>query len=106
MNCWLAQFSDTPCDGQLVKVHLLPRQLLKREAPDRAQELIEDPRSWVPACGGPCGNAGHHGQLDHSRTLRVPRHMLPLGVEEVADELRLSYWLDREYGVQQAWGAA
>jgi hypothetical protein len=106
MNCWLAQFSDTPCEGQLVKAHLLPRSLLKREARERADELINDPRSYVIACGGPTGIGGHHGQLDHSRILRIPRHMLPAGVEELAEELRLGYWLDREYGVEQTWDAA
>jgi hypothetical protein len=28
--CWLSRFSDEPCDGQIVKCHLIPQQKLKR----------------------------------------------------------------------------
>lgn len=96
-RCFLARFSDRPCDGRLIKAHLLPRQLLKREGGAAA---IADPRSYVMACGGPMGNGGHHGMLDQRgcRPLRVPRYALPPGVAELADELGLSWWLDREYG--------
>jgi hypothetical protein len=48
-GCWLADFSDKPCNGRLVKVHLIPRQLLKREG---SKEAVDDPRSYVLACGG------------------------------------------------------
>lgn len=92
--CFLAEFSDKPCDGRLVKAHLLPRQLLKRE---HVEHAITDPRSWVWACGGPMGNAGHHGMLDTSRTLRVPRDRIPRVTEDLAKELGLTWWLDREY---------
>lgn len=106
MRCFLAQFASTPCDGQLVRAHLLPRQLLKRHVPDRAAELIQDPRSWVPACGGITGCSGHHGAYDFARTLRIPRHMLPPGVEELAEELNLVWWLDRSFGIERTWDAA
>ena len=43
------------------------------------------------------GNAGHHGMLDASRTLRVPRDRIPAGTEHLAAELGLTWWLDREY---------
>lgn len=69
-----------PCDGRLVRTHLIPRQLIGRvvDAP-RFAEVVDDPRSFVIACGGPLGNAGHHGHLDSSRRLRVPRDRIPQG---------------------------
>lgn len=121
-TCFLAQFSDRPCEGRLVRVHLIPQQLLKRELP-RGVEWVDDewrpvaragrtkgavyrsvralcgdPRSFVPGCGGPMGDSGHHGHLDRARTLRIPRDALPPELEEFAAELRLEWWLEREYG--------
>jgi hypothetical protein len=117
-----------PCDGALIRAHLVPRQLLKREFPEgvamfdgewisvrelrrrvtpegRAnyrtrtlRDLCDDERSWVPCCGGPLGPGGHHGQLDQSRHLRIPRADLPADVEEFAAELGLTWWIEREYG--------
>jgi hypothetical protein len=63
-DCWLAQFSTKPCEGRLIRAHLIPRQLLKREG---HPEAIDDPRSSVWSCGGIMGNAGHHGMFDASR---------------------------------------
>lgn len=98
-RCFLAPFSDKPCDGRLVRVHLISRSLLKRNlSPADALRAINDPRSWVWGCGGPMGNGGHHGMLDHSKTLRVPRLALPLGTEALAIETHLAWWLDRHYG--------
>lgn len=109
------------CDGVLVRAHLIPRQLLKREFPHGAllddgrwrkatryedrydlpyrssAELAADPRSWVPCCGGPQGNGGHHGQLDFSRTLRITGQQLPAAVTEFATQLGLMWWIEREY---------
>lgn len=93
--CQLAPFSHDRCDGRLVRVHLLPRQLLKRNG---YADLVDDPRTWVVGCGGIMGNAGHHGQLDQSRTLRIPREAIPAETEALAEELGLSWWLGREYG--------
>ncbi len=107
-----------PCDGALIRAHLIPRQLLKREYPygmvvvdgvrERAlrrerptrtlRELCEDENGWVPCCGGSMGCSGHHGMLDYSRTLRIPRDRLPAAVEQFAAELGLAWFLDREYG--------
>jgi hypothetical protein len=81
------------CSGRLVKVHLLPRQLLKRYGGKPG-----DKRSWVWACGGIMGQSGHHGALDSSRRLRIPRAALPTEVEQLAEELGLAWWLEREYG--------
>lgn len=94
--CFLAQFRpDVPCEGRLVRAHLVPRQLLKREGFDA---LVPDPRTWVWACGGITGSCGHHGLLDYSRTLRIPRAALPAELEDVCEEMGLSWWLEREYG--------
>lgn len=115
-RCFLAQFSERPCEGRLVRAHLVRQQVIQRELLDargqvnellgaqgkgrlpRSHDLRWDSRTWVWACGGPTGNGGHHGMLDHSRTLRVPRAALPEDVEEFAAEFGLGWWLDREYG--------
>lgn len=94
--CFFASLPGAgPCDGRLVKCHLIPRQLLKRKGGNP-----KDPRSFVLGCGGPMGLSGHHGRLDTRgcNPLRIPRHRLPAGVEELAQELALVWWLDREYG--------
>lgn len=97
--CFLARYGQmelgepmTPCEGRLIKAHILPRQLLKRHGGDP-----KDPRSFVFACGGIVGNAGHHGHLDSSRRLRLPRHAIPAGTQQMAEELGLVWWLDRTY---------
>lgn len=96
--CWAAFYvpGAGPCDGREVRAHLIPKQLLKREGLDPW-----DSRVWVLMCGGPTGVGGHHGQLDYSRTLRIPREAIPAPVEEFAVEHDLSWWLDREYGARQ-----
>lgn len=119
-ECFLAAYGVhergpmPPCDGALVRCHLLPRQLLKRtwrevhhgsrrqkrrELPWRhLEDLLVDPATWVPGCGGPSGAGGHHGMLDVARTLRIPRGALPDATEEAARTLGLVAWLEREYG--------
>lgn len=103
-GCWFVQIPGAgSCDGALVRCHLLPKQLLRRRFPHGFQgrslaQLQADPRSWVWGCGGTMGDGGHHGRLDTSRKLKIPRVMLPAGVEEMAAELALTWWLDREYG--------
>lgn len=94
--CFLAAFSDRPCDGRLIRAHLIPKQLLKRHGVDPWDE-----RSWVPACGGLTGCSGHHGALDVARTLRVPREALPACIEELAADAGLGWWLDRTYGEKE-----
>jgi hypothetical protein len=104
-----------PCDGALIRAHLIPRQKIKQavrgnhyfpeshkvsavEQQQRAiRDWLDDPRSWVPCCGGPMGLSGHHGMLDVSRKLRISRDVLPAAVEEFAAELGLMWWLDRTY---------
>lgn len=100
MMCFLAQFApETVCEGRLIRAHLLPRSLLKREfGKTLGKKLAEDPRSFVLACGGSMGNSGHHGAFDTARTLRVPRSAIPYGTEVMARELGLDWYLEREYG--------
>jgi hypothetical protein len=81
----------TPCFGKLVRVHLIPRRMLP-------VALHADRRGWVLGCGGIVGTTGHHGMLDYSRTLRIPRAAIPNCTEDLAHELGLVWWLDREYG--------
>jgi hypothetical protein len=78
----------------LVKAHLIRRQVMEKEG---HADRVWDPGAWVWACGGPMGNAGHHGMLDHSRTLRIHLTELPVETIELAIELGLDWWLDREY---------
>jgi len=101
--CWLGAFGQMehgdpmpPCSGPLIRAHLIPKQTLKREHADPM-----DPRSWVWACGGIAGNGGHHGALDHSRSLRLPRGSLPPGVEELAAEIGLEWYLDKTFGERE-----
>lgn len=99
-KCWFASLPGAgPCDGKLRKCHLIPAQTIKREV---GKAHVWDPRVWVWGCGGPMGISGHHGQLDSSRTLRVPRDRVPGDVEWFAEEFGLGWWLDREYGVLSA----
>ena len=92
-RCWLAQFSNYPCEGPLVRVHLVSKQAIKRKGGEPW-----DPRAWVWACGGlSCGNEGHHGRFDAYK-LRVPREALPAAVEALAEELNMGYYLERRYG--------
>jgi hypothetical protein len=95
VNCWLAQFTESPCAGGLVRCHLVPRQFLEREG---HADLIDDPRTWVPGCGGPTGIGGHHGELDSSRRLRIPLFALPTATLLLMEEIGLEWWLEREYG--------
>jgi hypothetical protein len=99
-GCWVA-FNVPgcgPCDGPLVRAHLIKQQTIRREA---GKQHVWDDRVWVPCCGGPTGVGGHHGQLDYARSLRIPRSALPVMVEEFAAEHGLTWWLEREYGATE-----
>jgi hypothetical protein len=100
-GCWVALnvIGCGPCDGRLVKAHLIPKQTIRREV---GREHMWDDRVWVPVCGGPQGIGGHHGALDYSRRLRIPRDRIPEMVEEFAAEHGLVWWLEREYGEREA----
>lgn len=110
-----------PCDGPLIRAHMIPKQTIKREVfsalvaggEQRSQARLmlasyaDDHRSWVPCCGGPTGIGGHHGMLDGPSDHRLPRAALPEGVEEYAAELDelvgravFASLLDRIYGTR------
>lgn len=92
-ECFLAAFSETACSGQLRKVHLIPKQRLKRRGHDPWDE-----RAWVWACGGPWpGLAGHHGEFDGYRLPRIPRERLPEPFLALLDELGVSLGSDRRF---------
>lgn len=99
-GCWVALhvIEPGPCDGRLVRAHLIKQQTIRREV---GPEHVWDDRVWIPVCGGPTGVGGHHGQLDFSRSLRIPRDALPVMVEEFAAEHGLTWWLEREYGPRE-----
>lgn len=102
MPCWFTKIpgvESRECDGKLRRCHLIRKQVIDKEAP------LADPwdeRVWVWGCGGPTGVGGHHGKLDYSRTLRIPRELLPPEVEDFAEEHEIQWWLDREYGEREA----
>lgn len=101
-DCWLAQhgFMERdepmpPCDGQLVRVHLVSQQFLRREGLDH---LCKDARTWVPGCGGITGGpGGHHGHFDSSKRLRVAFDSLPGDLLILAEEYGFTWWLGRTY---------
>jgi hypothetical protein len=93
-RCFFAD--EGPCAGRLVKAHLIPKQRIRREV---GAEHMWDDRTWVWVCGGASGVNGHHGQLDFSRTMRIPRARLPRELEEFAAEHGLVWSLERDYGV-------
>lgn len=50
-SCWLARFTDTPCDGALVRCHVLTQQRLRQEYPEGAiwlegREKAVSRKSW------------------------------------------------------------
>lgn len=101
------------CDGPLRVCHLIKKQVITREAFTREHRqryasdaaacgalarLVTDERCWVPGCGGPMGNAGHHGAFKPDGPRGIPRALLPAGLEEFAAELGLGWYLDRTFG--------
>jgi hypothetical protein len=101
------------CSGRLVRCHLIAKQALVRTSAFRTLVTSEqryaflyDPRVWVWGCGGIMGNAGHHGAFDVARTIRVPRELLPKGLEDHAEALGLDWYLERYYGPRTSPGGA
>lgn len=88
------------CVGPLRRVHLLPKQLLKRTLGcDGSDPRLWDPAVWVLGCGGYGGGGagGHHGALDLARTLRLPREALPHSLLAYAESHGLTWYVDRNY---------
>ena len=98
-ECWLAQHGRMehddpmpPCEGRLIRAHLIPQWLLHREGLEAG-----DPATYVMACGGLTGLTGHHGMFDVSRKLRVPLNALPEETKQFAIEHELAAWVARNY---------
>lgn len=94
--CWFHGRDDRPCEGRLVKAHLIAKQTLKREV-GKSRAIVWHPAVWVWACGGITGLGGHHGRFD-ARQLTLQRGDLPPALEHFADDWNLSWWLTRTYG--------
>jgi hypothetical protein len=91
-TCWLAQFApDVPCDGRMDPVHLIRKQVIRREV-SRSRAVL-----WTPAVLKP-GCRRHHTMLDQSKTLRIPSSALPGETEAWALENGLEWWLIETYG--------
>lgn len=115
-RCFFVGRGAGPCSGVLIRAHLIPKQRIRREVitarstgarwpANTAQRgeldrILWDPRCWVPMCGGPMGNAGHHGMLD-GRQLEIARADLPGELEEFAQEHGLEWSLERDYGPKE-----
>ena len=99
-ECFFAHLGG--CEGRLVKAHLIPKQRIKREVRvpswdvGKYQDVIWDPRVWVPMCGGPTGIGGHHGAFD-AKQIRLRRDELPEGLIEFAREYGLEWSIERDY---------
>jgi hypothetical protein len=99
-GCWVALnvTGCGPCDGQLVKAHLIAAQVLRREG---LKDHVWDEAVWRPVCGGLSGLGGHHHAID-GRSLRIPRERLPEALEAFAAEHGLEWFLSRTYGMREA----
>jgi hypothetical protein len=86
-----------PCDGPLVKCHLISQNVLRQ---NNLKHLKWAQPVWVWGCGGDTGVDGHHGMLDHARTLKIPRAAIPEATEWFAQQHHLVWWLEREYGLR------
>lgn len=123
--CWLARFSEESCDGPPVwNVHLIERNFLSHEFPRGAVRhpggelwrplerkeakprdrtlyrslaaLIDNPRSYVKACGSWNGIGGHHHDLDHHQ-VTIYYEDLPPETIEFAAELGIGWRLRKDY---------
>jgi hypothetical protein len=97
--CWFKDLPDAgPCDGRLVRCHLIRRQVLRHEL-NASRAVMDDPRGWVWGCGGITGAAGHHGAADWAGPgkLEIPHERLPVEFLAWVDELGLGWWIDRTY---------
>jgi len=98
-ECWFKSLPDAgPCDGRLVKCHLIKRQVLERELGKReGGRLVRDDRTWVWGCGGPMGPGGHHGQFKPDGAKPIPLSRLPLGFLRLMADLDLWWYVERTF---------
>jgi hypothetical protein len=79
-RCWLASFSETPCDGRMDPVHLVGQQVMKVRYGITDEEVIWDKRNIVAGC------RDHHHKFDNG-FLRVPVSAVTSEQQAFADEL-------------------
>ena len=89
-RCWLASFSDKPCDGRMDPVHLIPQMVMKRRYGITDEEVLWDPRIVVAGC------RDHHHKFDNG-FLQVPLSAVPVETQAFADELAYSFEDDFRY---------
>lgn len=80
------------CSGPVQGHHAIAKQSLKRHGLHRA---LWDLRNRVPVC--------EHRHEQHTTAHKpIPRELLPASVFEFAEEVGLTWWLDRRYPVAVA----
>lgn len=120
-GCFLARFSDRPCEGALVRTHLIEQQKLAKTFPGGAfldgrlgwvavsritpvrsdssqgrslRSLQDDPGTWVWACGGAMGLEGHHGDLDGRRSVHRPLRVPRVALPEAVELFAATFGLE------------
>ncbi len=102
-RCWLSLALNIldPCayraDGQPDAAHIGFTENWLSKAPTGprlSKQEANDPRILRPIC------RKHHHLLD-AKKLRLHRDDIPLDVEEFANDFKLTWKLDREYGPRQ-----
>jgi hypothetical protein len=117
-ECWFKGLPDAgPCEGRLVKCHLVKQQVLKREIRSARAEyartgvtpnhllipksmeaaLLAEPWTWVWGCGGPMGPGGHHGQFKPDGPKPIPLSLLPVDFTRRMAELGLWWYVERTF---------
>jgi hypothetical protein len=92
-RCFLAEHDPRArmCEGRWDHVHLIPRQLIRREVSTKS-EVLWHPATWVWAC------RRHHAALDVERSIRLKQDDLPDATRAFARVMGLDYFIEREYG--------
>jgi hypothetical protein len=105
-ECWFKGLPDAgPCDGRVVKCHLVKQQVLKRELGGRSGDelkrsvdaLCRESWSWVWGCGGAMGPGGHHGQFKPDGPKPIPLSLLPEDFTRRMAELGLWWYVERTF---------
>lgn len=98
-DCFFKGLPDAgPCEGRLVKCHLVKRQTLDRElGKAEGRKAIAADWSWVLGCGGAMGPGGHHGQFKPDGPKPIPLSMLPVDFTRRMAELGLWWYVERTF---------
>ena len=95
-GCFGQTIQPHQCDGPRDPMHLIPKQILRREAKSRdytdqeTWELVWDARNGTPGC------RWFHGMMDN-RMIVVPQNRLPRAVVDFAYDTGFVSALDRIY---------